>query len=114
MELKKQVACRFIIGALVGALVGVLEIWFYEYSLRRLIAAAACGAAFFTLLGIASSWAARNLLNSCVAILTDGAIAAAIWWLIAKPKVPLSISIALGIGVAFLFLVGEHMSKPKS
>jgi hypothetical protein len=114
MKLKKQVAYRFIIGALVGALVGVLEIWFYEFSLRRLIAAAASGAIFFTILGVASSWATRNLLNTCVTILAGGTTAAAIWWLIARPKVPLSISIALGIGLGFLFLLGEQMSKPKS
>jgi hypothetical protein len=114
MKLKRQIAYRFIIGAFVGALVGVLEIWFYEFSVRRLIAAAACGAVFFAILGIASSWATRNLLNTCITIFAGAATAATIWWFIARPKVPLTISIALGIGFGFLFLLGERISKPKT
>ena len=114
MKLLKQIGYRFIIGALAGAFIGILEIWFYEFSLRRLIAAAVSGAIFFAILGVASSWAARKLLNSCLTIFAGGATAAAVWWLIARPEVSLSISIALGIGFSFLFLVGERMSKPKS
>ena len=101
------------IGALAGAFLGALEIWFYEFSLRRLIAAAASGAIFFAILGIASLWVTRNFLLNCITIFAGGTIAATIWWLIAQPKVPLSISIAVGIGLGFMFLVSERMTKTK-
>ena len=57
---------RVLFGALIGAVYGALNIWFYEVSLVRLIAAIISGATFFAVLGLLAPKFGkdRNLLRS--------------------------------------------------
>jgi hypothetical protein len=103
-----EIGRRFILGALAGAFIGVLELWFYAFSVRHLLAAVAAGAAYGSLLGVFGQHMMRQKVGGITLGLIAGAFAGLVWWLLAKPEVLVAVSLALGSGLGLLFVVAER------
>jgi hypothetical protein len=94
-----SLAMRILIGALMGAFLGLLELWFYEFDLAHLLAAIAAGATFGSLIGVLVPWAEPDRFKEVVVCSSAGSVAGIVWWLIAQPGTSIgSIALAVGIG----------------
>jgi len=81
-----------------GAFLGLLELWFYEFDLAHLLAAIAAGATFGTLTGVSIPWVAPDRFKEVIVCSSAGCIAGIVWWLIAQPGTSIG-SIALSVGI---------------
>jgi hypothetical protein len=100
---------RILFAVLVGGFFGALEIWFYEFSLNRLMAAILSGGTFFAIAGLLGANLAKDRLK-VIALCGIAGIAAGIaYWLVARPSVSLLLAVAIGLvgGIVFTF------TKPK-
>ncbi|MCM3871604.1 MAG: hypothetical protein ND895_13045 [Pyrinomonadaceae bacterium] len=88
---------RLLIGALIGGFVGALEIWFYEFSLVRLLSAVLAGATYFAMLGLFAPKFGKDRLKLIALSGLAAIVAAAVYWVVARPSSPLLL--ALGIGL---------------
>ena len=88
---------RLLLGALVGSFFGALEIWFYEFSLNRLMAAILSGASFFAIISLLAPKFAKD--RSTVIALGGfaGFVAGIAYWLVAQPSVSLLLAVAIGL-----------------
>ena len=94
-----SLAGRILIGALMGAFLGLLELWFYEFDLAHFLAAIAAGATFGALIGISIPWVAPERSQLVIVCSAAGCVAGIVWWLIAQPGTSIgSIALAVGIG----------------
>jgi hypothetical protein len=93
-----SLAGRILIGALMGAFLGLLELWFYEFDLAHLLAAIAAGATFGSLTGVSIPWVAPDHFKEVIVCSSAGCIAGIVWWLIAQPGSSIG-SIALSVGI---------------
>ena len=88
---------RILIGACLGAFLGILHLWFYEFSLIRLLAAASGGATFFAVVGLfCEHLAERNFKRLLIGALA-GCVAGVAWWAIAQPPSSILLSVSTGI-----------------
>jgi hypothetical protein len=87
---------RLLIGAAVGAFYGALHLWFYEVSFVSLLAAAAGGAAFFSLIGVGSDYLAHRSFKTVLLGAVAGCVAGIVWWAVAAHGT--SIFLAAGTG----------------
>lgn len=96
---------RLLIGALVGGLFGAFEIWFYEFSLNRLIAAILSGASFFAIVGLLAVKVAKDS-SKVMAFGFAGSVAGIAYWLVARPSTSpfLAVGIGLVIGVIYAWI----------
>ena len=87
---------RLLTGALVGGIFGAMEIWFYEFSLVRLLAAILSGATFFTIIALLAVKFGKD--RSKIIALTGfaGFVAGIVYWVVARPSS--SPILAIGIG----------------
>jgi len=81
-----------------GAFLGLLELWFYEFDLAHLLAAIAAGATFGTLTGVSIPWVAPDRFKEVIVCSSAGCIAGIVWWLIAQPGTSIG-GIALSVGI---------------
>jgi hypothetical protein len=86
---------RLLIGALAGGFFGALEIWFYEFSLNRLMAAILSGASFFAIIGLLIKFAKDSAKVIALGGFA-GFVAGIAYWAVARPS--LSPLLAVGIG----------------
>jgi hypothetical protein len=93
---------RTVLGALAGGFVGILELWFYKFDIRHLIAAGLSGAVFGVLWGFVFPWAARDNARTCLAGAVIGAVGGIVWWIVVRPGN--SVLLASGVGMCFGFL----------
>ena len=96
---------RLVCGALAGGFLGVLEIWFYEFSFRHFTAAIVSGALFVSFLGLAQPWAGRNATRWCFTGATLGAVAGLVWWAVVRPGNSMAFSMGVGLSFGFLWLL---------
>jgi hypothetical protein len=99
----KEIIRRVLIGSLMGAFIGLLELWFYEFNLRHGIAAILSGALFGTIVGIFGSSMLKKIATALILCGCAGGLAGAIWWVIAKSSVSIFQSVAIGIALGLLF-----------
>ena len=102
---------RLLTGAAFGGVMGALEIWFYEFSLVRLLAAILGGAVFFAILALLSTrfeW--RGLRAACVGALA-GCVGGAVWWGVARPTSSLVIAMGIGLAGGVLFMMTGQQSQ---
>ena len=87
---------RVLIGAAIGCFIGGLEIWFYNFSLRDLLAAVLTGAAFFAVLG---ALAVKCKTRPSVIALSGiaGMLAGSVYWLVARPTMSPVLVVAIGL-----------------
>jgi drug/metabolite transporter (DMT)-like permease len=88
---------RLLIGALVGCFFGALNIWFYEFSLARLLAAILGGATFFAIVGLLAVKFGKDRLKVIAVAGFAGFVAGALYWVVARPSS--SPLLAIGIGL---------------
>ena len=87
---------RVLLGALGGALFGTLNIWFYEISLRRLLAATISGACFFAVLGLLAQKFAKDRSRFIAIAGLSGFVAGIVYWLVARPSASLILAVMIG------------------
>ncbi len=96
---------RLLIGALVGGFFGALEIWFYEFSLNRLMAAILSGASFFAIIGLVAVKCANDRPKVIVLGGFAGFLAGIAYWVVARPSssplLAVGIGLVAGIGYAW-------------
>lgn len=95
---------RILLGALAGSLFGALEIWFYEFSLNRLMAAILSGATFFAVIALVPSEFAKErskviALGGCA-----GVIAGIAYWLVARPSLSPLVAVAIGLASGTIYV----------
>src|SRR5687767_13404089 len=88
---------RILIGAVIGGLYGALSIWWYEFSLVRLLAAILAGASFFAIFGLVAVVFAQHRLKVLAAAGFAGLVAGGVYWIVARPSS--SPLLAIGIGL---------------
>ena len=101
----------------IAAAFGAVELWFYEFSWRRFVAAAAAGAVFMAVLALLLQALLRHgrsrgdygagPLTSAVLPAIAGAAAGGAWWFVAQPEVAWWVSSL--VGGALGFGVGKTM-----
>jgi len=103
---------RLLIGALVGGFFGALEIWFYEFSLNRLIAAILSGASFFSIIGLLAVKFAKDRSKVIALGGFAGFAAGIVYWVVARPSSSplLAVGIGLVAGIVYAW-VGWTESK---
>ena len=88
---------RLLMGALCGGFLGALEIWFYEFSLNRLMAAILSGASFFAIIGLLAVKFAKDRSKVIALGGFAGFVAGIAYWVVARPSS--SPLLAVGIGL---------------
>jgi len=109
----KELIRRVLLGSLIGAFIGVLELWFYEFNLRHGIAAILSGAVFGSLLGLFGSSMLRGIKGALILGAGAGGLAGVVWWVVASPTVTIVLSIAVGVALGILFVWSEGNWKSK-
>jgi phosphotransferase system glucose/maltose/N-acetylglucosamine-specific IIC component len=98
------------LAASVGAFLGILEIWFAEFSVARLYAAAAAGATFAVVLLVLIQIRSRMSASrgfAVAAALPAGALAGAAWWVIASPSTSLWVAVLVGVSFGAIAVFRE-------
>jgi drug/metabolite transporter (DMT)-like permease len=88
---------RLLVGALGGSIIGALDIWFYEFSVVRLLAAILGGATFFTIVALLAVKFGRDRFTVIAIGGFAGFVAGAVYWIVARPSS--SPLLAIGIGL---------------
>jgi hypothetical protein len=109
----KEIIRRIFLGSLMGAFIGGLELWFYEFNLRHGIAAVLSGAFFGSALSVFGPSILKGIKTALVLCAGIGGLAGALWWFIAKPNVNVGCSVGVGGLLGILFVLGEGNWKIK-
>jgi hypothetical protein len=109
----KEIMRRAFLGSLMGAFIGGLELWFYEFNLRHSIAAVLSGAFFGSALGIFGPSMLKGIKTALTLCAGVGGLAGALWWFIAKPNVNVGFSVGVGAVLGIIFVLGEGNWKMK-
>jgi len=97
-----SLAVRILIGALIGAFLGLLELGFYKFDLAHLLADIAAGATFGALIGVSIPWIAPDRSQLVIVCSAAGCVAGIVWWLIVQPGTSIgSIILSVSIGAIF-------------
>ena len=88
---------RILGGAFIGAFFGALNIWFYEFSLARLLAAILSGATFFAIVGLLAVKFGSDRLKVIAISGLAGFVAGVVYWVVVPPSS--SPLLAIGIGL---------------
>jgi hypothetical protein len=89
---------RILFGAAAGAFYGVLNIWFYEVSLVRLVAAIISGASFFVVLGLLVPKFSKDRSKFIALAGFSGIVAGIVYWVVARPSSSLILAMMIGFG----------------
>jgi len=95
------------ISVVLGIIIGVLCIWLFS-PFELFFASVGAGVAFAVTFGVASTFTklSKKVHFFPVAIIA-GCIGGATWWAIAKPDVPVIVSMLIGGGFAAIAIWGE-------
>jgi hypothetical protein len=94
---------RALLGGIVCAFLGALEIWFYRFDLRHLAAALSAGAAYGVLVGLFPGVLGSSMPRATLGSALFGGIAGAIWWFVAGPPTALLLALVTGFAFGGLF-----------
>jgi hypothetical protein len=98
---------RVVLGALGGALFGAMNIWFYEVSLVRLVAASIAGASFCAIFGLFAPKLAQDR-SKLIALAGFAGIAAGIaYWVVARPSASLIFAVIVGFVSGIVYAWAE-------
>jgi hypothetical protein len=99
-----------VLAASLGGFVGALELWFFEFSLNRLLAAVAAGATFgvvfvttMRVAPVATPTRGHGVLYAVPSGLASGTA----WWLVAAPETSLWVALATGVVLGCVMVFGE-------
>ena len=98
---------RVLFGALIGAVYGALNIWFYEVSLVRLIAAIISGATFFAVLGLLAPKFGKDRSKFITLAGFSGFVAGIAYWLVARPSSSLILAVMVGCLLGIVYAWAE-------
>ena len=103
---------RLLIGALAGGVFGALEIWFYEFSLNRLMAAMLSGACFFAVIGLLAVKFAKGRSKVIALGGFAGFVAGIAYWAVARPSSSPLLTVGIGLVGGILYAwIGWTESK---
>jgi hypothetical protein len=99
---------RLLIGVIIGGFFGALEIWFYEFSLVRLLSAILAGATYFAILGLLASKFGKDRFKFIVLSGFTGIVAGGVYWVVARPSSSLLLAIGIGLvgGIVYSWAEG--------
>jgi hypothetical protein len=96
---------RALFGALVGAFLGVLELWFFEFDLPHFWAAVGAGAVFMSILAIIVGQLQYRGFKLFLAGGLSGSIAGIVWWVITNQTVEwLWVAVCIGVILGVLYV----------
>jgi hypothetical protein len=100
-----------VLAATMGAFIGVLELWFFEFSLAGLLAAAAAGASFavvwcFLAMGRPGA-ISRSRTRAILAAPPAGGSSGIVWWLIAAPSASIWLAVVIGATLGTIAVIFE-------
>jgi hypothetical protein len=94
-----SLAGRVLIGALVGAFLGLLELWFIGSGSAPSLAVMAADPNVASASGVSLPWAAAERFQEIVLCTSAGSVAYTVWWLIEQPGTSIGrIALAVGAG----------------
>jgi len=94
-------------SVVLGVLIGVLCIWLFS-PLELFFACVGAGVAFAVTFGIASTFTKLSTKAHFLPVaVVAGFVGGSAWWVIAKPNVPIYISMLIGGGFAAVAVWGE-------
>jgi hypothetical protein len=109
----KEIMRRLLIGSLMGAFIGVLELWFYEFNLQHGIVAILSGAFFGAVVGIFGSSMLKQIKTALILCGCTGGLAGVVWWVTAKSSVSIFQSVTVGITLGLLFFWSDDNWKTR-
>jgi len=109
----KEIIRRVLIGSLMGAFIGLLELWFYEFNLRHGMAAILAGGFFGAVVGVFWSSMLKKIKTALILCGCTGGLAGAVWWIVAKSSVSIFQSVAIGIALGLLFVWSDDNWKTR-
>ena len=98
---------RVLLGALGGALFGALNIWFYEVSLRRLLAAIISGASFCAIFGLLAPNLTKDRSKLIGLAGFCGSLAGIAYWVVARPSSSLILALMVGFVSGIVYASAE-------
>jgi hypothetical protein len=104
-EGRSSLPTRVLLGALAGAFLGLLELWFYEFDLAHLLAAVTAGAIWGSIVGAAAVLVAPDRFKSALLGGSAGCVAGVVWWAIAQPGTPLALAVCVGAALGTIFIL---------
>jgi len=108
-----EIIRRILIGSLMGAFIGLLELWFYEFNLRHGMAAILAGGLFGAVVGVFGSSMLKKIKTALILCGCTGGLAGAVWWIVAKSSVSIFQSVAIGIALGLLFVWSDDNWKTR-
>ena len=99
-----------VLAASLGGFVGALELWFFEFSLERLLAAVVAGATFAVVFVSVMRLSPIEHPSRAVGMLyavPSGLAGGMAYWLVAVPDVPIWVSLATGVVLGAAMVFGE-------
>jgi hypothetical protein len=94
-----SLAGRVLIGALLGAFLGLLELWFIGSGSAPSLAVMAADPNVASASGVSLPWAAAERFQEIVLCTSAGSVAYTVWWLIEQPGTSIGrIALAVGAG----------------
>ena len=94
-----SLAGRVLIGALMGAFLGLLELWFIGSGSAPSLAVMAADPNVASASGVSLPWAAAERFQEIVLCTSAGSVAYTVWWLIEQPGTSIGrIALAVGAG----------------
>lgn len=109
----KVIIKRICFGLIIGAFIGLVELWFYKFTIIHAIAAICSGAVFGVVIGIFAPLTFQKIWSALLISAISGALAGVIWWIVVKPNVNIMISTFIGIALAFLIIGVERPWKTR-
>jgi hypothetical protein len=101
------------VGAVLGAIIGLLYIWAFAFSLQAFGAGLVGGTVAGGVLGGYSAVVDRpSGIAAGFVALGAGALGASAWWMLAAPAISLSLAAAIGAGIVALLMVAAKLELP--
>jgi hypothetical protein len=96
---------RALLGALVGAFLGALELWFFEFDLPHFWAAVGAGATFMSILAVVVGQLQHRGFKLFLVGGLSGSIAGIVWWVIANQAIKwLWVAVCIGMILGVLYV----------
>jgi len=109
----REILRRIALGGIFGAIFGLVHL-LDEFSWSHLVAASVSGAVFTILIGLAAPWWAASNWRSYGISVASGAIAGFIWWVVVKPQLAITDTVAAGAVLGGILMFSQGHPKKRA